>query len=458
MKPPPATDFESTIEEFFSSTGGDATSGATSKSPEEILRKAAEDPPEELTSGQTGAWRELLMRLSQEQTASLLGAAGTGKTFLLTRIAGRLEEEGLKVLAVAPTHQAVGQIEKLFSGDSISVNTIQSALGLQLKRDGRGGYQLVADGEPGVDQYDLIIADETSMVGRELWTHIAASNHGSALKWLLVGDPYQLPPVSEAPSPALEQPGAKLTEIVRQAEGNPIIGLATQIREDPSRGFYPLPDETKTDGDLGIYEVRQYQATEKVARAFEKDPTGTRVLAWRRKTVAKWCRRVKNALYSGKRFETGMHVLARESYSPPETPHIKFHTSALLKVEAVRKTTSQLGDAGPTVPVWSLDLREEANRQPHTDVLVTRGQGEQTLEEHTDAMAEQQNWSEFYEAKEAFCSLQHASSSTVHASQGITKKTIFCDVSDIQACWGNEAQALKYVAVTRASDALVLIR
>jgi ATP-dependent exoDNAse (exonuclease V) alpha subunit len=436
---------------------GDDGTNSTSKSPEDVLPFAADDPPEELTPGQTDAWQEVLMRLSQEQMASLLGAAGTGKTFLLTRIAGRLEEMGLKVLAVAPTHQAVGQIEKLFSGDSITVNTIQSALGLQLQRDHKGDYELVPSGESDVGEFDLVIADEASMIGRELWTHTKAAARGSGPKILFVGDPYQLPPVSEAASPALEQHGAKLTGIVRQQQGNPIIELATQIREDPSRGFYPLPEETKTDGDLGIYEVRQYKATEKAARAFEKNPTGTRVLTWRNDTAAKWNRRIRRALYpSEERFAEGMHLLAQEAYNPGE--FIKFHTSALLKVEAVRKTTSQLGDNGPSIPVWSLDLVEEASRQPHTDVLVTRGQGQQTLEEYTDAMAEQQNWSEYYQVKEAVASLEFSAAGTTHSAQGTTLDTAFIDTADIEACYGDEAQALKYVALTRASDVLVLIR
>ena len=454
--PAPATDFEQALEDFLYSRDGDTDT--TSKSPEEVLREAAEDPPEELTSGQTDAWRDILTRLSgataSGQMASLLGAAGTGKTFLLTRIAGRLEEMGLKVLAVAPTHQAVGQIEKLFSGDSITVNTIQSALGLRLQRDGRGGYQLVPEGEADVSQYDLIIADEASMIGRELWTHVEVSGYGSDLRWLFVGDPYQLPPVNEAPSPALEQPGAKLTEIVRQAQNNPIIDLATRIRNGGS--FYPLPEET-TNGELGIYQVRQHEATEKAARAIEKDPTGTRVLAWRNKAVGKWCRRIKNRLYpDAGRFAEGMHMLAREGYSPPDTPVIKFHTSALLEVKEARKTDTQLGSAGPRVPAWSLDLKEKASGQPHTGVYVPRGQGEQLLEDYTEKMAGQEQWSEYYEAKEQFAALRYSAASTVHKSQGQSHRTTLVDVSDLKAC-REEFQELAYVAATRPEKHLVLI-
>jgi len=449
MEPPPATDFESAMAECISDS---------SENTEVKIAGLTKNPPDELNSGQTAAFKKLLRLLWKEdrQMASLLGAAGTGKTFLVGRIVEALTQKAhLKVLAVAPTHQAVGQLEKLYDGNGITVNTIQSALGLQLQRDHKGDYELVPSGEPDIGEFDLVIADEASMVGEELWEYVEASTHGSDLRWLFVGDPHQLSPIDESPSPALKQPGVELDTIVRQTQNNPIIRLATQVRKGGS--FYPLPEET-TNGGLGIYEVRHYEATEKAARALDKNPTGTRLLAWRNDTVEKWTRRIRNALYpDSQRFEAGMHFLAQSTYNPGE--FIKFHTSALLKVEEARKTDTRLGEDGPKVPAWSLDVVEEANQQPHTGVLVPRGQGEQVLDDYTEKMAEQEQWARFYEAREQFAELRYSASTTVHKSQGANERTVFCDVGDLAANPDpEERRALEYVACTRASDVLVLIR
>ncbi len=76
---------------------------------------------------------------------------------------------------------------------------------------------------------DLVIVDEASMVGETLHAEILEQLPDSAVL-LYVGDHEQLPPVSEDWGPEFTFPTAELTKIHRQAEGNPIIQVATGIR------------------------------------------------------------------------------------------------------------------------------------------------------------------------------------------------------------------------------------
>jgi exodeoxyribonuclease-5 len=72
----------------------------------------------------------------------------------------------------------------------------------------------------------VLIIDEASMVGAEM----LAMCHKAFPQLLLIGDPGQLPPVHD--TPVLEGvDGVELTEIHRQAAGNPIIALAYAARE-----------------------------------------------------------------------------------------------------------------------------------------------------------------------------------------------------------------------------------
>ena len=83
----------------------------------------------------------------------------------------------------------------------------------------------------------LLVVDEVSQVGMQMGSDLVSFGK----KILVLGDPYQLPPVGEG---GYFTEGAKpevlLTEIHRQARDNPIIRLATMVREErmPPLGEY----------------------------------------------------------------------------------------------------------------------------------------------------------------------------------------------------------------------------
>jgi superfamily I DNA/RNA helicase len=73
------------------------------------------------------------------------------------------------------------------------------------------------------------------------------------------------------------------------------------------------------------------------------------------------------------------------------------------------------------------------------------------------SIAKTKNWKEYFDLKNFFTDIRHTYACTVHKSQGSTYKTVFIDVSDISK--NNKLQEvarLMYVAVTRASDRVVL--
>jgi exodeoxyribonuclease-5 len=74
---------------------------------------------------------------------------------------------------------------------------------------------------------DLIIIDECSMVDARLGRDLLSFG----IPVLVLGDPAQLPPVYGAGFFTGDEPDAMLTEIHRQAADNPIIRMATTVRE-----------------------------------------------------------------------------------------------------------------------------------------------------------------------------------------------------------------------------------
>jgi len=73
---------------------------------------------------------------------------------------------------------------------------------------------------------DCVVVDECSMISDRAAEDIRKFNK----KILVLGDPYQLPPVKGEGAFTSKKPDFLLTEIHRQARDNPIIDMATRIR------------------------------------------------------------------------------------------------------------------------------------------------------------------------------------------------------------------------------------
>ena len=99
---------------------------------------------------------------------------------------------------------------------------------------------------------DLIIVDECSMVNEQM----AMDLMSFGTKILVLGDPAQLPPVFGAGWFIKAKPDFMLTDIHRQAKDNPIIQLATKVRN--REWLKPDGDMVVGWGSIGPEEVLRY--------------------------------------------------------------------------------------------------------------------------------------------------------------------------------------------------------
>lgn len=146
---------------------------------------------------------------------SLVGYAGTGKTFTVSHIKASAEAAGLAVMMVAPTNKAV----KVLNGTKASggsAMTVCKALGIRV--DGAGREHKTKAG-PQLDGVDLLMVDESSMVSersREQILEEARKVDVGLVLW--IGDDAQLPPIEDEGriSPALRcERSFRLTKIER---------------------------------------------------------------------------------------------------------------------------------------------------------------------------------------------------------------------------------------------------
>lgn len=185
-------------------------------------------------------------RLSQP-IFRVFGYAGTGKTTLVKHFAESIDG---KTVYGAYTGKAAMVMRQNGCGNA---RTLHSLI-YSYTEDENGNSSFVWNEESDCSGAGLIAVDECSMVDEEMAKDIL--RHDRPV--LVLGDPAQLPPVSGAGYFTEATPDVMLTEIHRQARDNPIIRLATEVREGsrPKIGVY---GESKVIGrdDLNAAMVMQ---------------------------------------------------------------------------------------------------------------------------------------------------------------------------------------------------------
>ena len=156
---------------------------------------------------------------SGPQVFRLFGWAGTGKSTLARHLA-----QGVKSVKYAAfTGKAALVMRK---NGCRGASTIHSLI-YSLVSDKEDEPRFVLDPESEAATADLIVIDEVSMVDEALGRDLLSFG----TKVLVIGDPFQLPPVQGAGFFTAHEPDIMLTEIHRQARDNPIIRMSMDIRE-----------------------------------------------------------------------------------------------------------------------------------------------------------------------------------------------------------------------------------
>lgn len=157
------------------------------------------------------------------QVFRLFGYAGTGKSTLARELASGVRDG---VVYCAFTGKAALVMRRKGCADA---STVHSAIYMIAEEDEKIVDQprFLLNPESPVSTSGLVILDECSMIGEELGADLLSFG----TKVLVLGDPAQLPPVKGEGYFTAHEPDIMLTEIHRQAADNPIVALATRVRQ-----------------------------------------------------------------------------------------------------------------------------------------------------------------------------------------------------------------------------------
>ena len=175
-------------------------------------------PQQEVALKEVSRW---LRGNSTQQVFRLFGYAGTGKTTLIQEIANCISEP---VIYMAFTGKAALVMQKK---GCEGASTIHSGIYRPIEDKKTGKVEFVLNRDSLVSTAGLVIVDEVSMVNEELGRDLMSYG----VKILVLGDPFQVPPVKGEGFFTNDKPDVMLTEIHRQAKDNPIIRMSMDIRE-----------------------------------------------------------------------------------------------------------------------------------------------------------------------------------------------------------------------------------
>lgn len=443
----------------------------------------------------------MLVFLAQPKGGMFLfmGYAGTGKTYVLTKVIEKLlaTQRTKTVLMTAPTNKAVRVMYDAadYFHSNLSYSTVHSALGLKedIDRDGKQIFKKDYGKETSIDFTDMMTIDEVSMLSDELF-NLLDPYVRKGLKILFIGDPAQIPPVGhlecipfkEEWQKKLNMQTAFLTEVVRQAKGNPIIELSMCIRENLSKNVLPIKRENVVSEDgsgvifLNSSNPAEADAFDKVlefmflGEGFKANADYGKVLCYRNKTVAFMNKTIRGMIYGDKanKIEVGEKLFAQTPIFEEDGEKIIFSTNAEFEVESFEIEEEEINGGQYKLKYYVVEVAslDDNGRKDYKKLKVIHEDSEYLYKEILELLAElaksrpkggfeaMQGWKEFYKFKKHFADIGYNYALTVHRSQGSTFVNAVVLESDINSLKRvEERNRIKYTAVTRPSKRLIIV-
>ncbi len=213
-----------------------------------------------------------------EQIFKVAGYAGTGKTYLSSIIAKELANNRIAFCAYT------GKAALVMRQRGMPATTIHQLIyNIDVKMvpyyddNDRIRYKrkLVTERKEKLEPKPaIILVDEASMVDKKILRDLLSFE----IPVIVIGDPFQLPPVNGDETDLLTNPDVMLEEIMRQGEGSAIVYLAEKIRKGR-----PLKEDESAPGCI-------WQMPKEIIRdEYQKDmfAWADQIIAGRNSTVTK---------------------------------------------------------------------------------------------------------------------------------------------------------------------------
>jgi hypothetical protein len=406
----------------------------------------------ELTTDQKKAMEDFqAFLLDPTETVFVLsGYSGCGKSTLIRQLLDEFPGFMKIVKLVNPSvtdYQPVLTATTNKAAENLSqitgyvAGTIHSAIGLRIETNFKTSVTTLVEkkGAPMIED-SLLFIDEASFIDGHLLDLIFKKTVRS--KIVFIGDPAQLTPVKSSGTPVFTGifKGAHLSQVVRQAELNPIVDLSTQFRHTVNTGVWPnfTPDGHHIQHmDRGAF---MQKITEEFTRPNWKY-ADSKILAWTNKCVIKYNEFVRNQVKGDPHFQVDDYAVCN-SFVTVGRSSIK--TDQLVQITHIEPDGTRLDVAGNWMTLDRVHHVFQPKSLAEKNAAIRLARKENRLQ---DVIEMETQWTD----------LRGAYSCTVNKAQGSTFDSVFIDLSDISGCSNGETMArMLYVAVSRARNHVYL--
>ena len=395
---------------------------------------------------------------TKDQVFVLSGYAGTGKTFLIDYLVKNVLrlKAGTEAVFVSPTGKAAANLLKK--------GTIAGTVhGLIYVRDGEE-FEVDENGEI-IEREDisfikrekidekikLIVIDEASMINETVLYDLLSFN----VKCLFCGDSAQLPPVNGA-CPLLENPHYTMTEIVRQAQDNPIVQVATMARKGEPIPYGNYGDKVcvvKKGALRGEQRKRLFLSADQIICGRNKTRSDLNSEIRRYKGISE-----KQMLP----LEGEKVICTLNDWEKPLDKEERFHL--VNGIIGIARDVKESFDDLATME-FTADFMQEGVKVPFDTGIFTTGRYKHTYGWRAIFLSDgtvvgEDNFELLRKLRavsdEPVCRFEFAYAVTCHKAQG--SEFDFVIVFDESWAFGAEKNRWLYTAITRAKEKLLIIR
>lgn len=378
-----------------------------------------------------------------EQVFVLSGYSGTGKSTLIKTLLDQLPNfmkaarlihssfEDYEIELTATTNKAAENFAQI---TGMPVSTIHSYLGLRVETNYATGVTKLVPKNAERKHNVLLFVDEASYVDKQLLSLIFNMTH--QCKIVFIGDPAQLTPVKSVGTPVFDAnfTGAHLSQVVRQAEGNPIVDLSTKFRNTVNTGefFSFVPDgETITHMPRGQFE-------DAILAEFTRSDwkyADSKILGWTNKCVVGFNQAVSDHATGSPVLQVGDYAVCNKFVT---SGRVSMKTDQMVQITGIGPDMEEYGVLGNRVNV---DHVANFFFPKTIELKNTRIKEAKALEEYAVIAHISNTWID----------LRAAYACTINKSQGSTFDRVFIDLDDISRCnSGDQIARMLYVGVSRA--------
>lgn len=440
---------------------------------------------------------------SGDKLFRLSGFAGTGKTTITKYVIAKLQEQSvlgrsMRICVAAPIHKAV---KVIVAATGFPGHTLARLLGMSadinVDEFDPEKPEFVQKRPPIIGEYDLVILDEISMVNKALFEAIIKEvKKSSTVRIIFLGDPFQTPPIKEAISLIFTSPlitwASELTQVERQDDDDPVLGIHVAIRGNPdsSMDLFDHISQTNSKGH-GIQFLENSEFAKEVLTAFTseayaEDPDYAKILCWSNKQCRYWNTNLRrrrmehihgDTTVKGNYFYPVMQGDVMMAFNGYENKLANSNDYLILRVEESEMSVRYPASGGAkvvrvkTFGVWMVNV--DTGKESFTHVLDQRDEDNQNLWMKAywayinQAKKNQSMWKQFFEFRSWIMlyediplgydtkkviskDLDYGYAITVHKSTGSSYENVFVDGQNISENWKNsERNRLKYVALSR---------